>query len=42
MRISIRILCLSFAADAFIIRSAGFPSMLKTAKHSTRFAFLLV
>ena len=42
MRISLRILCLSFAVDAFIIRSAGFPSMLKTAKHSACFAFLLV
>ena len=28
--------------NAFIIRSAGFPSMLKTAKHKTHFAFLLV
>ena len=42
MRISLRILCLSFAVDAFIIRRAAFASMLKTDKPYRDLIVLLV
>ena len=42
MRISLRILCLSFAVDAFIIRRAAFASMLKTDKPYRDLTVLLV